>query len=86
MDSYDLFGDDVSGSVLDGLPDLGSEAFGDSSATGPGNYFILIGLFLLKLLRPVYFLLSRACNLYSLHRGSEFFGATTTVHFCALSE
>lgn len=54
MDSYDLFGDDVSGSVLDGLPDLGSEAFGDSSATGPGNYFILIGLFLLKFLRPVY--------------------------------
>jgi hypothetical protein len=58
MDSYDLFGDDVSGSVLDGLPDLGSEAFGDSSATGPGNYFILIGLFLLKLLRPVYFFIT----------------------------
>lgn len=34
MDTYDIFGEDVGGSVLDGLPDLGS----DSVAAQGGGY------------------------------------------------
>lgn len=46
MDSYDLFGEDVGGSMLDGLADLGSENFDptpqavarDGGGTGTGGY------------------------------------------------
>ena len=47
MDSYDLFGEDVGGSMLDGLPDLGSDNFEpapqrDNAGTGGGTYPCLL--------------------------------------------